>query len=322
MFLPAVVAMFALAQAPQPFELKDGDRIVWLGGTLVEREQRYGYWETALLAANADKRITVRNLGWSGDTVHGEARGRFDYDKPQVCFKQLIDQTLALKPTVIFICYGTNESFEGKDGLPKFEKGLEKLLDALKPANARSVLFTPPPFETNLRFPDATQRNEVLQSYADVVRKVATDRKLFCADLYAALSRQFDQYARLRQAQVVRDDERLTDNGMHLTDDGYRVTAISFLQSLNVIGELPWCLTGIELPTAFKQLEKNLEPLRQAVVAKNELFFHRWRPQNETYLFGFRKHEQGRNAKEVAEFDPLVAKAGEEIDKLRKALRR
>ena len=52
-----------------------------------------------------------------------------------------------------------------------------------------------------------------------------------------------------------------------------------------------------------------LEPLRVAIVAKNELFFYRWRPQNETYLFGFRKHEQGNNAKEIAEFDPLVAKA-------------
>ena len=61
-----------------------------------------------------------------------------------------------------------------------------------------------------------------------------------------------------------------------------------------------------------------LEPLRQAVVAKNELFFHRWRPQNETYLFGFRKHEQGKNGKEIAEFDPLVAKEEEKIAALRK----
>jgi len=49
---------------------------------------------------------------------------------------------------------------------------------------------------------------------------------------------------------------------------------------------------------------------------KNELYFYRWRPQNETYLFGFRKHEQGKNAREVAEFDPLVAAAEAEIDKL------
>ncbi len=94
MFLPAALALLAIAQPaekPKPFEFKDGDRIVWIGNTLVEREQRYGYWETALLAANADKKITVRNLGWSGDTVFGDARGRFDFDNAAKCFKQLVE---------------------------------------------------------------------------------------------------------------------------------------------------------------------------------------------------------------------------------------
>src|SRR5262249_50145676 len=38
------------------------------------------------------------------------------------------------------------------------------------------------------------------------------------------------------------------------------------------------------------------EKLRQAIVEKNRLYFHRWRPQNVTYLFGFRSKEQGQNA--------------------------
>ena len=49
------------------------------------------------------------------------------------------------------------------------------------------------------------------------------------------------------------------------------------------------------------------EKLRAAINRKNELFFHRWRPQNNTYLFLFRKHEQGNNAVEIPQFDPLVA---------------
>ena len=61
--------------------------------------------------------------------------------------------------------------------------------------------------------------------------------------------------------------------------------------------------------------------LCQAIVEKNQLFFYKWRPQNETYLFGFRKHEQGKNAKEVAEFDPLVAKVEAEIETIRKSLK-
>ena len=60
------------------------------------------------------------------------------------------------------------------------------------------------------------------------------------------------------------------------------------------------------------------EKLRQAIVAKNRLYFYRWRPENETYLFGFRKHEQGQNAREIPQFDPLVTAKEQEIAQLRK----
>ena len=57
--------------------------------------------------------------------------------------------------------------------------------------------------------------------------------------------------------------------------------------------------------------------LRQAIIAKNRLYFYRWRPQNETYLFGFRKHEQGNNAREIPLFDPLVEEKEKEIARLK-----
>jgi hypothetical protein len=69
----------------------------------------------------------------------------------------------------------------------------------------------------------------------------------------------------------------------------------------------------LERGPEFEQSER----LRQTVVAKDRLYFHRWRPQNVTYLFGFRKHEQGQNAREVPQFDPLVAQKEAEIARLR-----
>ena len=73
---------------------------------------------------------------------------------------------------------------------------------------------------------------------------------------------------------------------------------------------------GVELRRGpeFDQAEK----LRQTIIAKNQQYFHRWRPQNETYLFGFRKHEQGQNAREIPLFDPVVDKLEHEIARLRK----
>ena len=58
--------------------------------------------------------------------------------------------------------------------------------------------------------------------------------------------------------------------------------------------------------------------LLQTIATKNELYFHRYRPQNETYLFLFRKHEQGNNAVEIPMFDPLIAEQEAQIAKLAK----
>jgi hypothetical protein len=63
---------------------------------------------------------------------------------------------------------------------------------------------------------------------------------------------------------------------------------------------------------------EQVERLRAAVNRKNLLFFHRWRPQNVTYLLGFRKHEQGNNAVEIPRFDSLVAEQEREIARLRR----
>jgi hypothetical protein len=68
----------------------------------------------------------------------------------------------------------------------------------------------------------------------------------------------------------------------------------------------------------FDPPDNRAETLRQTILAKNELYFHRWRPQNETYLFGFRKHEQGNNAVEIPRFDPLVAEQEARIRELLK----
>ena len=273
-------------RAADKFELRDGDRVVWIGNTLVEREQRYGYWETLLTMRYPDRNITFRNLGWSGDTVWAESRGVFD--PPEKGFQRLITGATGLKPTVLFIAYGASESFEGEKGLPRFRQGLERLLDALAPTKARVVLFSPLPME-NLGppLPDVTMQNRNLELYTKEIGKVAEKRGHYFADLFTVIRNGKPRHS-------------LTDNGMHLTETGYFETALHFLKSLG--------LSTTEMGT---------EKLRAAIIEKNRLYFHRWRPQNETYLFLFRKHEQGQNAREIPLFDPLVEAQEKEIAKLR-----
>jgi hypothetical protein len=54
---------------------------------------------------------------------------------------------------------------------------------------------------------------------------------------------------------------------------------------------------GVEVERSYS--EKRVRDLQAAIQLKNFLFFQRHRPQNETYLFLFRKHEQGNNAVEI-----------------------
>ena len=121
-----------------PSSSKTNDRVVLLGGAFIERLQTHGYLETALTAGLPDKNLTFRNLGWSGDTVWGDSRGVFGNRADG--FKRLIGDVNIAKPTLLVICYGENEAYAGEAGLADFRGGLNALLDALKPTNARVLL--------------------------------------------------------------------------------------------------------------------------------------------------------------------------------------
>ena len=65
---------FLIAPFAKGIEFKSNDRVVLLGNTFIERDVNFGHIETFLSIALADKKVTFRNLGWSGDTVHCHAR--------------------------------------------------------------------------------------------------------------------------------------------------------------------------------------------------------------------------------------------------------
>ncbi|MAG92828.1 MAG: hypothetical protein CMJ48_03665 [Planctomycetaceae bacterium] len=127
--------------APPTFDLRDGDRVVLLGATTIERAQSFGFLETELVRRFPDRDLVFRNLGWSGDTVWTESRGIFD--PPAKGYARMLEHVARLKPTVIVLAYGSNESFAGKAGLKAFEEQLQKLVTDLSATGARFVLVSP-----------------------------------------------------------------------------------------------------------------------------------------------------------------------------------
>lgn len=277
--------------ASETWHLTAGDRVLLLGEGFIEREGQHGIVETALVVSHPELRLEFRNLGWNGDTVWAESRGVFD--SPAEGYRRLMSLAKELQPTVIVVAYGRNESYAGPAGLAAFRTQLATLCNDLSqqaiappadtpPQAVRLVLVTPPPFLPAPTCPNAEQQNKNLAEYAAVIREVAVEKEAGLVDLFAKFPH-------------ATDASELSTDGMHLTPAGYQAAADIFVAS-----------AGRSLPTAGWPA---LEDVRALVAAKNELFFHRWRPANETYLFLFRRHEQGNNAVEIPQFDPLVEKA-------------
>ncbi len=384
-----------------PVEAPAGDdqrrvRVVLIGNTLIEREQRYGYWETMVLAADPATRYQFRNLGWSGDTVTGDARAGFG--TPRDGYNKLIEQVRAARPDVVIVGYGSNASFAGPAGIADFETGMNRMLNDLSAGTRpRLVLLSPPPWEdVGLPGVDVEASNRRLAGYAEAIEDIAVDWRADHVDLFRAWASSRKPHEATR-----------TDNGLHLSATGYWQSAAVFaaplakaqpwrlrltareneLETREASGttviesrvlndarrfELQWSLRDGTLPPppppqgsqvaveparvlqvlglaegkyellVDRQLVASgsaadwaqgvavnrgpdfaqVEELRSAVIEKNSWFFHRWRPQNETYLFGFRKHEQGENAREIPQFDPLVAQLEEVIFELSQPRRR
>ena len=296
MNVPAAEAPASAPSPPAAWSLRDGDRVVMLGDAFIEREGDRGFIETALVAAHPEASLTFRNLGWSGDTVWAESRGVFD--QPTKGYARMLALVRELAPTIIFVAYGRNESYRGAAGLPAFRGQLEKLCDDLRsqraddaPAEIRLVLVTPHRFETA----DADARNAALAPYCQAIRDVAAHVRAGVVDLFA------------RSATTSPTAATRTENGVHLAEAGYAEAAASFVQA-----------SGRTLPADFTATSADL---RKLIVEKNRLFFHRWRPANSTYIFLFRSHEQGNNAVEIPQFDPLVAAAEEKVRAAAKGVR-
>ena len=295
--------------------LQDNDRVALIGNTFVERAQRFGHLETAMLIASPAKNLKFRNLGWSGDSVFNDARSYFG--PPKEGRDRLGKAIRELEPTVIFLCYGTGAAMSvgrkwtDEKNLPKsenaeqpdlslFQYGYEMLLKNIREAGGEKlreiVLVTPPPLENlGTPLPNQIQNNKNLKVYSEAISKLAAKNGFQVINLFGSMG----------WAERVASPA-LTENGVHYSDTGYQIVADHWIKQMGL--------------TPRKETDQNrvaIQKLRSEVIEKNRLFFHRWRPANETYLFLFRKHEQGQNAKEIPMFDPLIEKREAAIEKLR-----
>ena len=386
----AAIALFAGsagAEDKPKVEFRDGDRIAFVGNEFFERDADRGYIETELTTRFPDKNLTFRNLGYAGDTVRADARnlcsGWATFGPADQGFDRLKNLIEHIKPTVVFVAYGMNESFDGPKGIEPFVQGLKRMLDMLSAsssAGVRIVLVSPIRHENLGRpLPDPAEHNKNILLYIDAMQKVAQEKSLPLVNLFEALGDgtsdsfhtpfTFDgihltAYGYWRAAMAMEAALGYlprTFDAMDLHRDGDNITFKSAGPTLPIAPPPPGTPSALADGTAFlpgqghivglpalssghyllkcdnqivsrgaaEQWAKGTpllagpdvdqeEQLRKTVVAKNFDFFNFWRPDNDTYIFGYRKHEQGRNAVEIPRFEPLGEAKEAEIAKLRK----
>ena len=306
--LPTIVFCLCLTSIPVrlvaevPFELRDGDRVVFIGDRLFEGEQQAGWIELMLTTQFPDRSITFRNLGWNGDTPAGESRASLSLiqagrEPPDEGWRQLIRQIEETKPTVALLGYGMASSFAGEAGLPGFKDQMNRLLDTLERVSpgVRVILLAPITHEAlGAPWPDPSAHNREIGAYSRVLADIASARKLRFVPL--------QELTRSRTG-----SQTLTFNGIHPTDTGYHALA----------GILEESLFGGSARGAWRENSPVMKSLRETIVRKNDWFFYESRPANYAYIFGFRKREQGRNAAEILQFPALIAAEEARIAKLR-----
>ncbi len=277
----------AIAQAESKWELKKGDHICIVGGTMAERMQQYGWLETLIHARFPDHDLVFRNMAYSGDEINGfrDANKRLrsmdfgSHDQwlsgeapcPQVSKLSSRDQGKVrenrfeltnTRADVIFAFYGYGESQAGEAGLAEFKDNtaafIRHTLD--QKYNGKSapklVLFSPIPHEL-VGDPNLPTREQVAESngrlklYAEAMRDVAKANQIAFVNLFEIDTRSNHS-----------KDGPLTINGIHQNSKGDQVIAAKAVSDL----------FGAPIPDPAK-----LSSLRTAVNDKNFYWFNRYR---------------------------------------------
>jgi azurin/glucose/arabinose dehydrogenase len=298
----------AAAGAEPLLSLAKGDHVAIVGSGLADRQQHHGWLEAMIHAAHPELDLTIRNLGFAADEINLHPRSD-DVPTTEYFLSMRKGETPGTSGAVyiagtdfgadvILAYWGFNEAFKGPGGLPEFTQQLDDYLakQAAAKYNGKSaprvVLLSPIAHEDlkSGNFPDGAANNANLALYAKAMQELAARRGVAFVDLFTP-----------SQALYAASKKPLTINGIHLTEDGDRQLAAVQFKALFARDPLA---AG----------DPKLAKVRQAVLAKNTQWHHRYRSVDQFNIYGERSripYEGVTNAvilgQEMAQRDVLTA---------------
>jgi len=268
-------------------ELKAGDHIAIIGNALAERMQHDGFLEARLQTRFPTHKLSLRNLGFSGDEVVTRARSA-SFGSPNEWLKRV-------EANVVIAMFGFGESFRGAAGLEAFKRDLAQMIQHMQSQKyngqeaPRIVLVSPLRFE-NLKdphLPDGVEHNARLKLYSEAMGQVARELQVPFVDLFT-LSGTIMEGAK----------QPLTINGVHLTERGNEQIAAA-------IDEALFSPAGAINAERFAKL-------RGAIQDKNFHWFHRYRTTDGYSVYGGRsglRFVGGQSNRDVAQREMAILDA-------------
>lgn len=266
--LGTVTVLLCMDEVAHEFEPKSGSNIVIIGNTFAEQLQNHNYFESLLYRSYPDSNLTIRNLAWSADEVNLRPR--------PLNFGSVYEHLDRENADYIFAFYGLNEAFQGKDSLDRFKTHLSDYLNEIKQhkyngeSEARIILFSPIAYENvGGLLPDSEPQNDNIALYTDAMRSVAGEHGIPFVNLFEPT-----------QDLMSGESEKLTHNGIHLNDRGYRKVSEIMARKLGLNAQ------------SLKRNEQT-EKLVEAINIKNQQYFYKYRAVNGEYIYGRRNKPYG-----------------------------
>jgi hypothetical protein len=231
---------------------RKGERVVFIGNGLAERDVYFSRIETELQLRWPDRELVVRNMARVGDTPgfrpHPSRQSQWAFPGAEKFhpdkkthngrgFFPMPDEWLThLRADTVVAFFGYNESFDGPAGVANFEAELDAfaghtLSRAYNGRKApRLVLVSPIAFE-NLSakrdLPDGAVQNANLSLYAAAMERVARKRGLTYLDVFSPTAALYSN-----------GGEAFTSDGFMPTEAGYQKLAVWLADGL--FGKKEW----------------------------------------------------------------------------------
>jgi hypothetical protein len=265
LYLILAFAVYACRRPQVEFHPAKNAHIIIMGNTFADRMQYFGQFEAALYHNFPDHNLVIRNLGWSGDEPNLQPR--------PLNFGTVHKHLAHQKADIIFLCFGMNESFKGRDSVEAYKSSLSKyckdlLAEKFNGNSAPQLILVSPIAHEDVGgdYPNPAEHNKNLELYTTAMKNVAAQLNIGFIDLFAPSLEGMKASAQ----------EHITINGIHLNNKGYEEAA-------------KWMTAALGLDYDSRSTPE----LKRLAEIKNQHFFYRWRAVNGEYIYGRRREPFG-----------------------------